>query len=328
MNSARPDTGILLHLFREMLLIRRFEEKIIELYPEQQMRTPVHLCIGQEAVAAGVCAHLRREDTIFSTHRNHGHCLAKGMEPRKLLAEFYGKKTGCSGGRGGSMHPADPSVGIPGTSAIVGGGIPLAVGAAWAARMQGKSQVAVTFFGDGATEEGTFHESLNFAALKKIPVIFVCENNGYATASPFASRQPAHIPIADKAAGYGIPGVRLDGNDVEEVYRAAGEAVSRARQGQGPTLIEALTYRWMAHVGPVDDTASGHRPAAELAEWRQRCPVQRLRRRLRTAGLLDEEQESRLCADINRELAAAVIYAQESEPPATEDLLHYVFVDK
>ncbi len=321
------DDQIALQLFQKMLLIRLFEEKVIAYYPEQEMKTPVHLCIGQEAIAAGVCAHLQPTDTIFSTHRNHGHCLAKGLDIKKLLAEFYGKKTGCSGGRGGSMHPADPTCGILGTSAIVGGGIPLAVGAAWASSMQGKNEVSVAFFGDGASEEGTFHESLNFAALKNIPVIFVCENNSYATASPFASRQPLTVSIADKANGYGMPGVRIDGNDVLEVYRVAGEAMTRARQGQGPTLIEAETFRWMAHVGPVDDTKTGHRPAPELAAWRNKCPVQRLQQLLLNKGIINSNQEEKLRHEIDTDLEAAISYAKQAAAPTKEDLLNHVYAD-
>ncbi len=316
-----------LQLFQTMLFIRLFEEKIISYYPEQEMKTPVHLCIGQEAIPAGVCAHLQAPDTIFSTHRNHGHCLAKGMDVKKLLAEFYGKQTGCCGGRGGSMHPADPTCGILGTSAIVGGSIPLAVGAAWASSMQGTTDVSVAFFGDGASEEGTFHESLNFAALKKIPVIFLCENNSYATASHCSSRQPQNVSISDKAHGYGLPGFQIDGNDVLEVYRVAGEAVTRARKGQGPTLIEAATFRWMAHVGPVDDTKTGHRPAPELASWKKKCPVQQFQQLLLDKKLITNDQLEQLRHNIDLELEAAVSAAKQALPPTKEDLLNYVYTD-
>lgn len=314
-------------LFKTMLLIRLFEEKVITYYSEQEMKTPVHLCIGQEAIAAGICAQLQTSDTIFSTHRNHGHCLAKGMGVKKLLAEFYGKKSGCCGGRGGSMHPADPTCGIPGTSAIVGGGIPLAVGAAWGSAMQGTTDVSVAFFGDGASEEGTFHESLNFAALKKIPVIFVCENNSYATASPFASRHPKGVSIADKAHGYGIPGLLLDGNDILEVYRVGEEAIDRARQGLGPTLIEAKTFRWMAHVGPVDDTKTGHRPAQELDEWQEKCPVERFRQLLLNKAIITNSDEEQLRKEIDRDLEDAISYAKLATEPTAEDLLNHVYSD-
>ena len=203
-----------------MVLIRRFEEKIIEVYGRQDMKSPVHLCIGQEGVAAGVCAHLQPEDYIFTTHRGHGHCLAKGMTPQELYAEFYGRITGCCRGKGGSMHPASPGLGVSGTTAIVGGSIPLAAGAALASQMRGDGRVSVAFFGDGASEQGAFHEAMNFAALKRLPVLFVCENNYYATNSPLSARQP-HPDIHRRAAGYGMPGVSLNGNDVLAVYQAA-----------------------------------------------------------------------------------------------------------
>jgi len=244
---------------------------------------------------------------------------------KKILAEFYGKKTGCCGGKGGSMHPCDPSVGILGTSAIVGGGIPIAVGAAWANQMRGKDNIAVTFFGDGATEEGTFHESLNFAALKKIPVIFVCENNLYATASPINQRQPATGSIAAKAKGYGFPGRLIDGNDVIEVYRIAAEAVNRARQGLGPSLIEAETFRWFAHVGPVDDTETGHRPADELAKWKKKCPIRRMRNLLLSKNILKPEDEEIWQKELDRNFAEALDFAQKSLPPAKELLTTHVF---
>ncbi len=325
MTLPSPDSKTQLALYRQMLLIRHFEQKIVELYPEQEIRTPVHLCVGQEAVAAGVCAHLRDSDTIFTTHRNHGHCLAKGMSLKKMLAEFYGKETGCCRGKGGSMHPCAPEVGILGTSAIVGGGIPIAVGAAWANQMRGIPAVTVTFFGDGATEEGAFHESLNFAALKKIPVIFVCENNLYATASAIGKRQPAAGSIAARAATYGLPGKLINGNDVIEVYLAAGEAVIRAKQGLGPTLIEAETFRWFAHVGPVDDTKTGHRPANELTRWKKKCPIQHLRKALLSKKILTPDDEKIWQKKFDRSFEEALYFAKTSLPSGIEQLTTHVF---
>lgn len=300
-----------LELLWMMLFIRRFEEKICEVYGAQDMKTPVHLCIGQEAIAAGVCAHLEREDYLFTTHRGHGHCLAKGMDPYRLYAEFYGRTEGCCHGKGGSMHPAEPSLGILGTSAIVGGGIPTAVGAALASHLRNEPRVSVAFFGDGASEEGVFHESLNFAALKRLPVVFVCENNAYAAGSPLSSRQP-HPEIWRHAAGYGIPGVAVDGNDVQAVAESAGAAVARARAGQGPTLLDCKTYIWKGHVGPDCDCARGVRPLAELQAWQARCPLAAFRARLLDEGLLTEagyaarlaETDARLDADIARAKAA------------------------
>ena len=320
-----PPQTTCLDLFAMMVRIRCFEEKVIERYPEQQMRTPVHLCIGQEAIAAGVGAHLRQSDYIFSTHRNHGHCIAKGMRYYQLLAEFYGRKTGCAGGKGGSMHPVDIDRGIPGTTAIVGGNIPIAVGAAWSCVMQGRKDISVAFFGDGASEEGTLHESLNFAVLKKLPVIFVCENNLYATASPIASRQPAESIIAARAAAFGLPAYRIDGNDVICVYNSAQTAVERARSGQGPSFIESLTYRWKAHVGPVDDTTTGHRPPRELFDWQQRCPIARFREMLVDSKLIDPRLEEHIRKECDEELESAISAAIADPEPVEADLLSHVF---
>lgn len=312
-------------IYCSMRRIRYFEEKVAEYYHEQEMRTPVHLCIGQEAVAAAVCYDLDPSDYIFSTHRNHGHCLAKGMSYYQLLAEFYGKKTGCAGGKGGSMHPVDVARGILGTTAIVGGNIPLAVGAAWASQMKRNARIAVAFFGDGASEEGTFHEALNFATLKQLPVIFVCENNLYATASPLSQRQPKKVSIAGKANAHGMSAEQIDGNDALQVYRQANEAIQRARRGEGPSFIEAMTYRWKAHVGPVDDTESGHRPKEELVAWQARCPIEKLGKHLLRSGLWSEEQEQNLAARLEREFGMAREQAREDAFPADDDIHNYVF---
>lgn len=312
-------------IYRSMRRIRYFEEQVIEFYPEQEMRTPVHLCIGQEAIAAAVCHDLDTADYIFSTHRNHGHCLAKGMSYYQLLAEFYGKRTGCAGGKGGSMHPVDVTRGILGTTAIVGGNIPLAVGAAWSSQMKKSNKVAVAFFGDGASEEGTFHEALNFASLKKIPVVFVCENNLYATASPVAHRQPPGTSIADRAAAYGMPSRQMDGNDALQVYRVAAEAVRRARRGEGPSFIEAMTYRWKAHVGPVDDTATGHRPKDELACWQKRCPLDMLCMDLHRHGVWSDKDEQDLADELKQEFDEARKQAQEDGFPPDTAINQFVF---
>ncbi|MBI5483421.1 MAG: thiamine pyrophosphate-dependent dehydrogenase E1 component subunit alpha [Deltaproteobacteria bacterium] len=306
-----------------MLRIRRFEERVVALYPEQQMKTPVHLCLGQEAIPAGVCIHLGREDQIFSTHRSHGHCIAKGMSLKSIAMELYGRETGCCRGRGGSMHLADPEQGIPGSTAIVGGSIPLAVGAALSAKMQDNGRASVAFFGDGASEEGSFHESLNFAALHHLPVLFVCENNQYATSSRLAARQP-DTGIAAKGAGYGIPSRELDGNDVLAVYRAAGEALGRARAGKGPTLLECRTWRWMGHVGPTCDVENGCRPRDMHEEWLSRCPLEQLRIRLPESGALSpdflESTELAVCLEID----SAFNTARHSPDPDPSQILRYV----
>jgi len=310
-------------LYFQMLRIRRFEERIVMLYPEQEMKTPVHLCLGQEAVPVGVCSHLDREDYIFSTHRSHGHCIAKGMSLRAIAAELYGRESGCCRGRGGSMHLTDPEQGIPGSTAIVGGSVPLAVGAALSARMQKNGRIAVAFFGDGAAEEGSFHESLNFAALHSLPVIFACENNLYATNSPFAARQPA-TGIAAKGAGYGIPARAVDGNDVVAVYEVAGEAVRRARDGNGPTLLEFTTWRWKGHVGPNCDVETGCRPRWEHDEWLSRCPLELLLTRLQSAGGGDPEVLAVMEQAVVAEIDDAFDYGRGGANPDPADILRYV----
>lgn len=326
-NATGIDAPTLKELLRIMVLIRRFEEKIIEVYGLQDMKSPVHLCIGEEAIAAGVCAHLRPEDYLFSTHRSHGHCLAKGVDPKVLYAEFYGRVGGCCRGKGGSMHPAWPELGILGTSAIVGGGIALAVGTALASQMRGDGRVSVTFFGDGGADEGTFHEGLNFAALKKLPVIFVCENNFYATNSPLAARQP-HPDIYKRAAGYNIPAAALDGNDAVTIYLAAEYAVARARQGGGPTLLECKTYRWQGHVGPDCDHEKGCRPKEDLLAWMEKCPVELLKENLLRTGVIEPGWYDKLVRDTDRELDAALKFAKESPFPQKEELYQHVYCEK
>lgn len=316
---------ILKRLFTTMTLIRTVEERVAVVYPEQEIKTPVHLCTGQEAVAAGVCIHLTREDTIFSTHRSHGHCLAKGMELRPMIAELYGRTTGCARGKGGSMHLVDPGRGIPGTTAIVGGCIPLAVGGALSAVLQGrKGRVSVAFFGDGAADEGAFAESMNFAALRQLPVIFVCENNNYATNSPRCARQPA-VPIFERAAGYGIPGRQADGNDVQAVYRIAGEAIERARSGGGPTLLEFPTYRWKGHVGPTSDIESGCRPADEHEEWLKRCPLEGFKKQLLAKGVMTVTEMGRIHADSEKAVDEALAFAKASPLPDASELFDHVW---
>jgi len=311
-------------LLETMLLIRLFEEKIIDVYPEQDMKSPVHLCIGEEAIAAGVCIHLKDEDYLFTTHRSHGHSLAKGESPKSLYAEFYGRVTGCCRGKGGSMHPAFPDLGILGTSAIVGGGIPLAVGAALAASFQENGRIATVFFGDGASEEGSFHESLNFAALKQLPVVFICENNFYATSSPISARQP-HPDIYTRAAGYKIPGCQVDGNDVVAVWKAAHEAVERARNGGGPSLVECRTYRWRGHVGPECDWEKGCRPREELFEWMERCPIESFRRLLVREGVIDDKWYAGVRADIEVAVTEAQRKAQSEPYPEADELEKHVY---
>ena len=315
---------IVMRLFTIMQTIREVEERVAFVYPEQEIKCPVHLCTGQEAIAAGVCIQLKKEDTIFSTHRSHGHCIAKGMGLKTLIAEIYGRVTGCSRGKGGSMHLVDPENGIPGTSAIVGGSLPLAVGAALASVLQRKDRVSIAFFGDGAVDEGVFHESLNFASLKKLPVVFVCENNNYATNSPRSARQP-DVEIASRAACYGMPGIAADGNDVFAVYRAAEKAITEARTGGGPTLLEFTTYRWKGHVGPLSDIETGSRPADEHESWLKRCPIEAFSRKVLDTGSLSRAEMDRICAEIRQNVNDAMEFAKASPLPGPEEMMDHVF---
>ncbi len=319
-------TDVLRKMYVTMVKIRVFEERVAELLipPKKELTTPCHLYIGQEAVATGVCSALRKDDYAFSTHRSHGHFITKGGNIRALMAELYCKKTGCSKGKGGSMHVASSEIGLPGSSAIVGGTIPIAVGAALAFSMQQKDAVSVVFFGDGAASEGIFYESLNFASLTKAPVIFVCENNLYCTHLP-VSACLADTNIYKKSEPFKIPGLRVDGNNVIEVYKAAKKAVEDARSGKGPTLIECMTYRWRGHVGPYDDLDKGLRSKEELDYWMNRCPIKMLERLLLEHGIISELEIDQIRKTISEEVEEAVKFARESPYPDENDLLHDVF---
>ncbi len=307
-----------------MVRIRVFEERVGDLVTAGEIRCPCHLYIGQEAVATGVCSALERDDYVWGGHRSHGHYLAKGGDLRAMMAEIFGRVTGCSGGRGGSMHLLATEVGILGTVPLVAATIPLAVGAGLAARMRGEQRVSVSFFGDGATEEGHFHESLNLAALHRLPVLFVCENNFYASHMSLLERR-AEDNIALSAPAHGLPGMRLDGNDAVAVYDAARVAVRRARAGEGPTLLECRTYRWRGHVGPAWDMDVGVKRKDDLAEWLPRDPIPRLAGRLRALGVEPaalEETERATRAEVEE----AVAFARQSPRPSEGELLEHIFV--
>lgn len=321
-------TDILRKMYVIMVKIRKFEERVAELVtPPKEITTPCHLYIGEEAVATGVCSALKRDDYVFSTHRSHGHFIAKGGDLKALMAELYCKKTGCSKGKGGSMHVASPDIGLPGSSAIVGGTIPVAAGAALAFSMQNKDAVAVAFFGDGAAHEGVFYESLNFASLKKLPVIFICENNLYCTHLSVGATL-ADTDIYKKPEVFGMPGIRIDGNNVVEVYKVAKKAIEDARSGKGPTLIEAMTYRWRGHVGPYDDLDKGLRSKEELDSWMNRCPIEMLEKFLLEHGIMSELERDQIYTAISKEIEEAVRFARESPYPDENDLLHDVFKAK
>jgi len=316
--SKRP-VALLKDLFTRMVLIREVEEKIVALYPEQEMRCPTHLSIGQEAVAAGVCAALRKEDTVFLNHRCHAGYIAKGGDIDKMLAELYGKATGCTKGRGGSMHLVDPAVGLIGTSAILAASVPIACGSAFAFKRQKKDLVAACFFGDAAVEEGGMAECFNIAALWKLPVLFVCENNGYSTCTPLSKRQPP-VPIWGKAAAFGVPAECIDGNDALAVYDATAKAVAKARAGGGPSFIECTTYRWREHVGPNFDWDMGYRTKEEVESWMTGDPIKRFERALDAAKQLPAEQRRLIREGILERIEGAVRFAKESPFPKTLEL--------
>jgi len=311
-----------LHIYRTMLRIRAFEEKASELFLAGRLPGFLHTYIGQEAVAAGVCVHLAREDTITSTHRGHGHAVAKGARLDLMMAELFARKTGYCRGKGGSMHIADLDLGILGANGIVGAGIPIAAGAGLSARMQGRATVTVAFFGDGASNTGAFHEGLNLAAVWNLPVVFVCENNLYAESTPREVHQKVK-DIATRAMAYDIPGVVVDGMDASAVFAAAGEAIRRAREGGEPTLLEAKTYRFMGHY--VGDTGAAYRDAAEVERWKQRDPIVLFRRRLLEERQFPEAEVATIEAEVQREIVEAVTFAEQSPEPDPEDALRDVF---
>ncbi len=307
-------------LLRDMVRIRRVEETLAELYPSGEMRTPTHLSIGQEAVAVGVCGALRRDDVVYSGHRCHAHYLAKGGDLRGMVAELYGRETGCARGRGGSVHLNDPEAGVIASSAILGQTMAVAVGTALAFTMDGRDQVAVTFFGDGTVEEGIFHETLNFAVMRRAPVLFVCENNGFSTHTRLEVRQPASVSIHARAASYGMPSRLVDGNDVFAVHAAAREAVAHARRGAGPFFLECTTYRWREHVGPQWDFDKGYRTKAEVDAWIARCPIRSASERLLSEGVCTQQRIAAMERASQIEVDEAVAAARAASFPAVEDL--------
>jgi acetoin:2,6-dichlorophenolindophenol oxidoreductase subunit alpha len=309
-----------LEMYRTMLTIRRFEERCNYLFMQGRIPSTLHLYIGQEAVATGVCALLRADDYATSTHRPHGHALAKGVSPRSIMAELFAKSTGCCQGKGGSMHVGDMRVGMLPAIAIVGGGIPIAAGMALANKQLGTDRVAVSFFGDGATNEGAFHEALNMAAIWDLPAIFVCENNLYAASTPLATAMK--VTAAERAAAYGMPGEVCDGNDVLDVYEVAGRAVSRARAGGGPTLLECRTYRQCGH---SRSDPRGYRTREEEAEWAQHDPIEGLARQLLDAGLTDTAGLAEIESEVTATIDDAVNFAENSPAPRPEDALTHVF---
>jgi pyruvate dehydrogenase E1 component alpha subunit len=313
-----------IELYACMQRIRLVEEEISKRYVEQEMRCPVHLSIGQEAAAAGVCLALENRDKVFSTHRSHAHYLSKGGNLKKMLAEIYGKVTGCIGGRGGSMHIMDLDVNMVASIPIVGSCIPLAVGSALADSLDGQDNVSIAYLGDASVEEGVFYESANFAKLRDLPVLFVCENNLYSVYTHLHERQPDR-PITSVAEAHGIPTFHCDGNNVEEVYRLAVNAIENARLNRGPSFLLLDTYRWLEHCGPNFDNHIGYRTEAEFRIWKNRDPVLLYQNNLLKRGIITEEDKVELKNKIQKEITVAFEFAKSSPYPEHSTARNHVY---
>jgi acetoin:2,6-dichlorophenolindophenol oxidoreductase subunit alpha len=319
--SPGTDRETARHALLTMWTIRRFEEAVDDLFARGLMHGTMHLSIGQEASATGACLALRADDSITSTHRGHGHCIAKGADLTRMMAELLAKETGYCRGRGGSMHIADTATGNLGANGIVAGGIPIAAGAALAYQMRGEDRVVACFFGDGAANEGAFHEAVNLAAIWKLPVVFICENNKYGMS--FSTEKSFAIEhISERAAGYGIPGVTVDGNDLDAVHEAVSVAVARARAGDGPTLVENLTYRWKGH---SKSDKNLYRTREEIAEWREKDPILRFEAQVKESGVLSEEEVQAIRTRAMEQMRDAVRQANSAPDADPTDLLDAVF---
>jgi TPP-dependent pyruvate/acetoin dehydrogenase alpha subunit len=309
----------LLSMFRQMLRIRMVEERIAALYSEEEMRCPVHLSIGQEATAVGVCSVLGKSDSVFSGHRSHAHYLAKGGNLKALIAELYGKETGCSKGIGGSMHLTDTDSGFVAASPIVGSTVPIAVGAAMALNYRSQGNIVVVFLGDGAMETGVVYESINFAVLKNLPIIFVCENNFYSVYSPMSVRQPKGRSFQDLVSGQGILAIKADGNDVEDVYSRAKQGLDHIKKGNGPVFLELPTYRWREHCGPNFDNHIGYRSEDEFIEWRKKDPIERVSRAPISEAICWETEAQAISIEIDQ----AISFAKNSPFPSEISSLEF-----
>jgi TPP-dependent pyruvate/acetoin dehydrogenase alpha subunit len=324
-NLIERNTELALELFRQMKRIRLTEEAIVQKYSENKMRCPVHLCIGQEAISAAVGVLLRKTDFVLSTHRCHGHYLAKGGNLKKMIAEIYGKATGCSKGKGGSMHLIDKSVGFMGSTAIVGGTIPIAVGLGLSVKLHKTDQVGCVFLGDGAIEEGVFYESVNFAALKRLPVLFICENNLYSVYSHLNVRQPKNRKIHEMVSGMGCLVGYGDGNNALEVYDKLKPAIELIRQGKGPYFFEFATYRWREHCGPNYDNDIGYRSEEEFLEWKKKDPVELLEKMLLKKTAVSEKDIYNISQNIQNEIEEAFEYAENSPFPERLDIFKHLY---
>lgn len=313
MTSLSPDQSK--NLFRTALRIRLIEQKLVDLYGEYEMRCPTHFSIGQEAIATGVCANLSKDDFITSAHRSHAHYLAKGGNLKAMVSELYGKETGCASGKGGSMHLIDREAGFLGAVPIVGSTVPIGVGASFAAYLQGDSKLTAIFFGDAATETGVFYESLNFAAIHKLPVIMVCENNFYSVMTSLRDRRPEGFEIYKIGQPFGVFSAHGNGNDIDEVFQISQQAIEHARSGKGPALLEFTTYRHVEHCGPLSDEHIPYRPQNELEEWKKQDPIQLYKDRLLSKRITTEDEILEWTRIIHDEINEAVMYAKSSAFP-------------
>lgn len=315
---TKLDSKLIEIFYRSLYRIRMVEEEIVRIYPTDKIKSPIHLSIGQEAISVGICEALRPDDIVFGTYRGHAMYLAKGGSLKGILAEFYGKSTGCAKGKGGSMHLVDAEKGVMGTSAIVGTTIPLAVGYAYGLRYKQADSVVASFFGDGATDEGAFHESMNFAALKKLPILFVCENNFYAIHSHHLSRHHSDN-ILERVKTYGIAAERIEDGDIFKIHEVAKTYIEKMREGNGPAFLECITCRWKEHVGPDDDFHLGYRSEKEVLYWKEKDQLKRLRL------LLDHLILKTIESDVEQEIKEAFRFAEESPFPESKALYEDVF---
>jgi len=320
MSGNTPDPKTLARVYRSLRLIRRVEEEIARIYPSDKIKSPVHLSIGQEAVAVGICDVLNEDDVMSATYRGHAGYLAKGGDLKQMMAELYGKGTGCAGGKAGSMHLVDMNAGVLGMSAVVGTTVPIAAGYGFALGREGKDRIAAAFMGDGATEEGVFAETLNFSALHKLPVLFICENNGFAIHSPTSNRWATEA-LCERVATYGIPTYEITDGNVFSIRDAADKAIREIRTGSGPQFMECKTYRWREHVGPNEDYDDGYRSRDDFQPWLEDDQV------ARTGEMMDKTDRDAIDADIEKQIADAVEFAEQSPWPEPEELFTHVFAD-
>ncbi len=314
-----------IELLYSMIRMRMVEEKIANKYSEQEMRCPVHLSIGQEAIASGICLNLEKKDQVLSAHRSHFHYLAKGGNLKKMISEIYGKETGCAGGKGGSMHLIDINAGLIAAVPIVGSTIPIGVGLAWANKLDKSKKIVVIFFGEGATEEGVFYESINFAALHNLPVLFVCENNYFSVYSNLKNRQPKNRKIFNVAKSMGIESINLDGNDVESVFLETAKLIKKIRYENKPFLMELSTYRTLEHCGPNNDDNLNYRTKREINYWKKKCPIENYKNKLLKEKVINKKYLDKIKTKIDSEIQNSFKYAQESKFPKKSELYNNIY---